>query len=205
MNESTTPRETPSILIVDDMPANLQLLTAMLKERGFKARIARSGRLALQAARNDPPDLILLDVSMPEMNGYEVCERLKADEKLVEIPVIFISALSETIDKVKAFGVGGVDYLTKPLQLDEVLARVEAHIELRRQRLELQQSYAMVRKLEDLRDSLVHMIVHDMRNLLLAISGYLELIGLDEAAGTTARRSEYVRKASAATSLRTMA
>ena len=92
-----------SILVVDDTPANLQVLTGMLKDRGYKVRPVPSGKLALLAARRDPPDLILLDINMPEMNGYEVCEQLKADDRLKGIPVIFISALTEQLDKVKAF------------------------------------------------------------------------------------------------------
>ncbi len=107
------------ILIVDDTPANLQVLAGMLKDRGYKVRPVPGGKLALLAARRDPPDLILLDINMPEMNGYEVCERLKADDELRGIPVIFISALTEPLDKVKAFAIGGVDYLTKPFQMGD--------------------------------------------------------------------------------------
>src|SRR5213595_3576220 len=92
-----------SILVVDDTPANLQVLAGMLKDRGYKVRPVPSGKLALLAAERDPPDLILLDINMPEMNGYEVCAHLKADEKLKGIPVIFISALTDQLDKVKAF------------------------------------------------------------------------------------------------------
>ena len=125
------------ILIVDDTLTNLKVLTGMLKERGYKTRPIPSGKLALQAVRNTPPDLILLDINMPEMTGYEVCAHLKADEKLKDIPVIFISAISETIDKVKGFSIGGVDYITKPFQVDEVLARVETHLKLHRQECEL--------------------------------------------------------------------
>src|SRR5688572_11170537 len=94
---------TGGILVVDDAPANLQVLAGMLKDRGYKARPVPSGKLALLAAKHEPPDLILLDINMPEMNGYEVCEHLKADEKLKGIPIIFISALTEPLDKVKAF------------------------------------------------------------------------------------------------------
>ena len=122
-------QQSPSILIVDDTPANLLLLTRMLTERGYEPRPVLSGKLALQAARTEPPDLILLDIAMPEMNGYEVCEQLKAETALKDIPVIFISALNETIDKVKAFRVGGVDYVTKPFQLEEVYARVQTHLQ----------------------------------------------------------------------------
>src|SRR5580692_6870031 len=129
-----------SILVVDDAPANLQVLAGMLKERGYKVRPVPSGKLALQAARRDPPDLILLDINMPEMNGYEVCEHLKADDTLKGIPVIFISALTEQLDKVKAFAMGGVDYITKPFQMEELHARVETHLKLRRLQVELEES-----------------------------------------------------------------
>ena len=128
-----------SILVVDDTPANLQVLAGMLKDRGYKVRPVPSGKLALLAAERDPPDLILLDINMPEMNGYEVCQRLKADDRLKGIPIIFISALTEPLDKVKAFAIGGVDYLTKPFQMEELHARVETHLKLRRLQLELEE------------------------------------------------------------------
>ena len=179
MTEQIYSQTTPSVLMVDDTPANLELLTVMLKVRGYKVRAAVSGKLALQAVRNNPPDLILLDINMPEMSGYEVCAELKADEKLKDIPVIFLSALSETMDKVKAFGAGGVDYITKPFQFEEVEARVETQLELRRQKLQLQENYDKLRDLEKLRDSLVHMIIHDLRSPLAGIYGYLELIKED--------------------------
>jgi signal transduction histidine kinase len=175
MSEAAPRKDAAGILMVDDNPVNLQVLTSMLKQSGWRPRPVTSGRLGLQAARNEPPDLILLDVNMPEMNGYEVCEALKADARLAEIPVIFVSALGETMDKVKGFAVGGVDYVTKPFQLDEVRARVTAHLEVRRQQRELQASYEKLRETERLRDSLVHMIVHDLRSPLTAISAYLEM------------------------------
>jgi sigma-B regulation protein RsbU (phosphoserine phosphatase) len=133
-------------LVVDDTHANLQVLAGMLKDRGYKVRPAPSGKLALLAAERDPPDLILLDINMPEMSGYEVCEYLKADDKLKGIPVIFISALTEQLDKVKAFAIGGVDYITKPFQMEELHARVETHLKLRRLQIELQQTNEQLAK-----------------------------------------------------------
>ncbi len=138
-----------SILVVDDTPANLQVLAGMLKDRGYKVRPVPSGKLALLAADRDPPDLILLDINMPEMNGYEVCEHLKAADKLKRIPVIFISALTEPLDKVKAFAMGGVDYLTKPFQMEELHARVETHLKLRRLQVELEEVNARLAKVND--------------------------------------------------------
>lgn len=127
-----------SILIVDDNAANLRLLAGMLKEKNYVIRPVSSGALALQVAHKLPPDLILLDINMPGMNGFEVCKCLKSDEQLKEIPVIFISAMNETTDKVKAFSMGGVDYITKPFQFDEVIARVETHLHIRRLTQELE-------------------------------------------------------------------
>ena len=138
--------QSANILVVDDTPANLQVLAGMLKDRGYKVRPAPSGKLALSAARRDPPDLILLDITMPEMNGYEVCEHLKADDKLKGIPIIFISALTEELDKVKAFATGGVDYITKPFQMEELHARVETHLKLRRLQLELEETNSQLKK-----------------------------------------------------------
>jgi two-component system, NtrC family, sensor kinase len=117
-----------NILVVDDTPANLRLLAGILNGKGYKVRPVPNGELALSAARGMPPDLILLDIMMPEMNGYEVCQKIKADERTRDIPVIFISAINDVLDKVKAFAVGGVDYITKPFQVEEVLVRVETHL-----------------------------------------------------------------------------
>ncbi len=120
------------ILVVDDMPSNLRLLSQTLAEKGYGVRTVTSGPRALESARTSPPDLILLDVRMPDMDGYEVCSRLKEDERTAHIPIIFISALDQVEDKVQAFQFGGVDYITKPFQVEEVLARTETHLALRR-------------------------------------------------------------------------
>jgi sigma-B regulation protein RsbU (phosphoserine phosphatase) len=127
-----------NILIVDDTPANLRLLSQMLSERGYGVRAVTSGTRALESVQTVQPSLILLDIRMPEMNGYEVCEYLKQDPKTQDIPIIFISALNEIEDKVRGFNLGGVDYITKPFQFEEVLARVETHLALRRLQKQLQ-------------------------------------------------------------------
>jgi signal transduction histidine kinase len=123
--------------------------------------------------------LILLDVNMPEMTGYEVCRQLKSREETREIPIIFISALNETLDKIRAFGAGGVDYVTKPFEFEEVMARVETHLELRRTQIELRHSYEKLRDLERLRDNLVHMVVHDMRSLLFSLLSTADFLQTD--------------------------
>lgn len=170
------------ILVVDDTPANLQLLTGMLKDCGYKVRPALSGELALQTARHSPPDLILLDITMPGLSGYEVAEQLKQDTQLQKIPIIFISALTETLDKVRAFTVGGVDYVTKPFQYEEVAARVETHLKIRRLQADLEKTNQELSRrndelheLQELRDNLVHMIIHDMNSPLGAIIGFISI------------------------------
>ncbi|HWP95567.1 MAG TPA: sigma-54 dependent transcriptional regulator [Syntrophomonadaceae bacterium] len=127
------------ILVVDDMPDNLKLLTEILTNQGYKVRPASNGQLALRSVAVELPDLILLDVRMPGMDGYEVCQYLKAEEKTRRIPVIFISALDEVADKVRGFHIGGVDYITKPFQSEEVLARVETHLTIRRLQTQLEE------------------------------------------------------------------
>src|SRR5665213_2840132 len=117
-------------MIVDDIAANLRLLEDMLTREGHEVRSFPLGRLALAAAAKDPPDLILLDVNMPEMDGYEVCQRLKSSAELCAVPTIFLSALSEPRDRLKAFESGAVDYISKPFQFEEVHARVETHLSL---------------------------------------------------------------------------
>lgn len=175
MAEESSPYK---IMIVDDTPANLKLLNEMLQENHYSVYAFPKGELALQAAPIVLPDLILLDINMPGMNGYEVCEHLKKERRLAEIPVIFISALNETQDKVKGFSVGGVDYITKPFQLPEVLMRVHTHLELHRQKIELRENYKKLQELERYRDDMVHMIAHDMRSPLTGIIGSMELMRL---------------------------
>jgi len=131
-----------NILVVDDSRANLQLLSDILAQYGYIVRSAPNGHLALSSAHLDPPDLILLDIMMPEMNGYQICKHLKLNLGTRDIPVIFLSALDEAMDKVKAFDVGGVDYITKPFQAREVVARVETHLDLRRLQVRLEKANA---------------------------------------------------------------
>jgi two-component system, sensor histidine kinase and response regulator len=136
MNSPTADKD--NILIVDDTPDNLRLLSSTLTERGYKVRSVINGAMALMGAQAAPPDLIMLDIKMPDMDGYEVCQRLKENPQTREIPVIFISALDEVFDKVKAFTSGGVDYIQKPFQIEEVLARIENQLTIRRLQVQLQ-------------------------------------------------------------------
>ncbi|GAK61007.1 ATPase, histidine kinase-, DNA gyrase B-, and HSP90-like domain protein [Candidatus Vecturithrix granuli] len=135
-----------NILVVDDTIANLRYLTDVLSKHGYTVRPVPDGRMAISSAQSAPPDLILLDIMMPGLSGYDVCEILKADERTREIPIIFISALNETSDKIKAFASGGVDYITKPFQVEEVLARVRTHFNLRILQKQLQEKNAQLQK-----------------------------------------------------------
>jgi len=146
-----------SILIVDDTPANLNVLSTILTQQGYKVRPANNGEVALVVAQRATPDLILLDIQMPGMNGFEVCRRLKEIDQTRDIPVIFISALDEVLDKVEAFEVGGVDYITKPFQILEVLARIEHQLTLRRQHEQIAAIGALA---HDLHDSIRQLVSH---------------------------------------------
>ena len=136
----------PSITIVDDIPANLGLLDNMLRDGGYQVYAFPAAGMAIRAAAKNPPDLFMLDINMPGIDGYEACRLLKADPELKDIPVIFISALTEPWDKVKAFKLGGVDYVNKPFQFEEVLARVATHIKMHRMQKELESYNTLLEK-----------------------------------------------------------
>ncbi len=146
MNESNIDSAKASILVVDDTHDNLRLLVGMLSKQGYLVRPAPSGALALITAQADPPDLILLDIKMPDKDGYHVCQELKTNSQTSEIPVIFISALDEVLDKVKAFAVGGVDYITKPFQFEEVVARIENQLTIRNLQRQLKAQNAQLQQ-----------------------------------------------------------
>ena len=179
-----------NILIVDDTPENLQVLSATLSESGYKVRGVINGKMAVRAARSAPPDLILLDIRMPDTNGYEVCEELKADSHTSKIPVIFISALDEVLDKVKAFQVGGEDYITKPFQVEEVVARVEHQLTIQRlqrqliqQNEQLQKEIVERKKAEEsaaaaskAKSEFLANMSHELRTPLNAILGFTQVM-----------------------------
>lgn len=146
-------------MVVDDTLANLRLLVNLLTANGYKVRAASNGKLAVTSVQLSAPDLILLDILMPELNGYEVCKQLKADAQTKDIPIIFMSAINDVFDKVKAFEVGGIDYITKPFQVEEVLVRVNIHLENRSLQKTLQEKNNMLAKtLEELKAAQNHLI-----------------------------------------------
>ncbi len=165
MNNNEQKTSLGSILVVDDTPENLRLLSTMLSQRGYAPRCVINGQMALRACNSNPPDLILLDIMMPEMNGYEVCQHLKNDAITRDIPVIFISAKDEIFDKVNAFAVGGVDYISKPFQFEEVLVRIESHLTLRKLQKQLKEQNVLLQ--EEISSRLaVEEVLHEKNQIL---------------------------------------
>lgn len=154
-----------NILVVDDKPDNLRLLSKILTGAGYKVRKVLSGRLAIDAALLDPPDLILLDIMMPDTDGYQVCQTLQQNQQTQHIPIIFLSALDTVTDKVKAFTMGGVDYITKPFQQEEVLARVKTHLRLRQLNQALQQRNTHLKQEIKQRRKIAAELKHTLREL----------------------------------------
>ncbi|ERT05379.1 sensory box protein [Lyngbya aestuarii BL J] len=171
MNSLSPSAPQKSILVVDDTPINLTLLTRMLTTQGYEVRVAPSGVLALRSVQMSPPDLILLDIMMPEMDGYHFCRILKDQAETQEIPIIFLSALDDASDKVKAFEMGGVDYITKPFQLTEVLARIENHLRLRSLQLQLSEQNIKLQKEINLRQIIEQQFRESEERWQLALQG----------------------------------
>lgn len=176
MNSTEHRLSRPEILVVDDTAASLDLLCDLLTEAGYAVRPAQDGRMALRSAQAKPPELILLDVRMPGMDGYELCQRLKALPATRDIPIIFLSALRETVDKVRGFSLGAVDYIAKPFQSEEVLARVHTHIELRRLQTKLEEK--VLERTEHLRQS--EQELRESRSRLQELAGFLQTVREEE-------------------------
>ncbi|MCW6048799.1 response regulator [Lyngbya sp. CCAP 1446/10] len=193
MTSNQTEDNKGNILIVDDTPENLQVLSATLSDQGYKVQGVINGKMAIRAARSSSPDLILLDIKMPEMDGYEVCTQLRSDPKTSEIPIIFISALDEVLDKVTAFKVGCVDFITKPFHVAEVLARIEHQLTIQRlkrqlidRNIELQQEIIERKKAEEAaaaaslaKSQFVANMSHELRTPLNAILGFTQVMSRD--------------------------
>lgn len=181
--QSIPSKLTGNILIVDDTPDNLRLLSEMLSKQGYQVRGALSGTAAFMAISTKCPDLILLDINMPHLDGYAVCQHIKTNQNTRDVPILFLSAYNEAIDKVKAFQVGGLDYITKPFQVEEVLARVDIHLTLSRTQKELQEArFEALRALEQekelnrLKSEFVSLVTHDFHTPLVSIQGFIALL-----------------------------
>jgi len=165
-----------SVLIVDDNTKNLKVLADILRDKKYKVAMVKDGRSALDFIARKKPDIVLLDIMMPGMNGFEVCRQIKAEPSVKDIPVIFISALSDSADKVKAFEAGGVDYITKPFRKEEIFARVNIHLKLKHAREELLQSNELLRSANATKDRLFSVIAHDLRSPLASLSQTLDMM-----------------------------
>lgn len=201
MNDENPGLVNSEILIVDDTPNNLRLLSMILTNNGYEVRKATNGRMALSSIKASPPDLILLDIKMPEMDGYETCKNLKEDPFTESIPVIFISALDDVSDKVKAFSLGGIDYITKPFQQEEVLARIQNQLRIKflNRRLEErnQELKELNSKLEYSNQQLsdfTHMVSHDLQQPLQSIIGFSNLILLQHKDTINVSVAQYLKR-----------
>jgi two-component system sensor histidine kinase/response regulator len=165
-----------TLLVVDDTPANISILFDFLSDKGFKVLVAQEGNRAIQKAKYAKPDLILLDIMMPEIDGFETCEILKADAETRDIPVIFMTALTDTYNKVRGFQVGAADYITKPIQHEEVLARITTHLNFSNLKKQLEsRSLELERRNLEL-DAFARTVAHDLKNPLNAVIGYTEML-----------------------------
>jgi two-component system sensor histidine kinase/response regulator len=176
MNQNPEEPGDLKVLIVDDTPANIDVLDLFLEKEGYKISVAQSGESALDLASRISPDLILLDVMMPGIDGFETCLRLKANVKTQDIPIIFITARNEPTDIVKGFSVGGVDYITKPFSQEEVCARIHLHLKLKTLMADLEAKNSKLAQLNDLKNKFLGMASHDLRNPISTIQGFSKIM-----------------------------
>src|SRR3954468_21577532 len=188
-------RRDATLLIVDDKPQNLRLISDFLAEQGFELMLTRSGAQALEKIQRAIPDLVLLDVTMPEMDGFEVCRRLKIDARTASVPVIFMTALDDTAHKVQGFRLGAVDYITKPIQREELLARIQHHVQLYTLEKELRaKSNDLAQKNAEL-EAYAHTIAHSLKTPLAAASRFLEILHKYKSAELADESRHLVRQA----------
>ena len=196
-----TATNTKKILIVEDNQENSDLLVFFLKPKGYDIRTVTDGLQALEAVTADKPDLILLDIMLPRMNGFEVCETLKKDEQTKSIPILMITALKDLKDKIKALEVGADDFITKPFENVELIARVksllrlkEFHDELEQKNAELQEKNKTLVWMEKFKEELINLIVHDMKNPLFVIQGNLQMMAMNLGQSSTETITKYTNR-----------
>ena len=187
-----------TLLIVDDKPQNLRLISDFLAEQGFELMLTRGGAQALEKVRLATPDLVLLDINMPNMDGFEVCRRLKAERATASTPVIFMTALDDTAHKVEGFRLGAADYITKPIQREELLARIQHHLQLHRLQRELSaRSEDLALKNAEL-EAYAHTIAHSLQTPLAAANRFLEILYKFKSAELSGEQKDLVKQALAA-------
>jgi len=182
-----TDQRKPLILIAEDIPRNMEVVCNILKKEGYRIAMAGNGKRAVEMAPLVKPDLILLDVMMPEMNGFEVCERLKQDPEVMDVPIIFLTAKAGTIDIVKGFETGAVDYVTKPFKGTELLSRVKTH-------LELKMSRELLNQLNATKDKFFSIIAHDLKDPLQYLLLAADALHFNYDEMTEAKRKDYIRR-----------
>ncbi len=187
----TRPPSESLVLVVDDMPRNIQVVGNLLREAGYQVAAATSGATALRAMQARPADLVVLDVMMPEMDGYEVCRRLRNDPATTEVPVVFLTAAADTDMLVKGFAEGAVDYVTKPFKSAELLARVRNHLDLKHSREVIRQNAERLQQLDDEKNEFLGILAHDLKNPLSGIVGFADLL-LDEPEMDQDERAEHM-------------
>jgi signal transduction histidine kinase len=165
-----------TLLVVDDLPENIKVLLEFLSRANFRILMAQNGSQGIEMAQSGLPDLILLDIMMPDMSGFEVCQVLKSQPLTQDIPIIFITALTDTTNKIKGFKLGGADYITKPFQQEEVVARVSTHINLYRLQRQLKEHAQELKKSNQELDAFAHTVAHDLKNPLGGVIGISEVM-----------------------------
>ena len=189
------------ILVVDDELKNRKLLGDLLEAQGHQVTVAEDGQQALDEIAKDPPDVVLLDIMMPKMDGFEVCRRLKADPKTAAIPILLVTALRERDDRLKGIEAGANDFISKPVDTQEVILRARNAAYAKQLYDTVEENLERLKELEILRDNLTHMVVHDMRSPLMGISGYLDLLKLKVGDSLGDKETEYVGRARASASV----
>lgn len=177
----TAQNSTPTVLIVDDNPNNLKIIALILRSFNYKIVIATNGEQAIEMVEKTLPDIILLDVMMPKIDGFETCKIIKSKDEYKDIPIIFITALNDTESLVKGFKAGGVDYITKPFNKDELISRVKTHLDLKYTRDSLQKTTAHLEELNALKDKMFSVIGHDLRSPLGSVRMTLDFLSKIEA------------------------
>ena len=196
-----TANDTKKVLIVEDNQENTDLLVFFLKPKGYKITMVTDGPQALEAVKKDKPDIVLLDIMLPKMNGFEICEKLKSDKTTMSIPILMITALKELKDKVKALEVGADDFISKPFENVELLARVksllrlkEYHDQLEKTNVELEEKNNTLVRMDEFKEELINLIVHDMKNPLFVIQGNLQMMSMNIDQSPTETLKKYTKR-----------